>query len=1011
MADINLSGSVSTTGTAILGRAAVVFASDADHTLSVPEYTNNFLKVTSGVTLTATRNLIAPLVEGQSFVVQNLTTGGRAIVLVGTSGTGIAIASGATVSVVCDGTNYLATTGGGSPSGPVLVYRPAGPANAPNVFTSFSALMTARAAIQGPWILQTQAPGLFTPVTIPVGASAYDWTDCTIVNSTITLASGLLFITDRMNLKNTQLTASTTCLLASACPNIFAEINADTASVVNGASANVPLAQADTAGSQLIIILSNASSSDGGGAALTGGSFSLILFSQSSAINLPDTGSNFIELDATCTAQFAAPDPANWVIERIASNGFEYSLAPSGIGLPTVLPVSFTSWALLLSTLTEPFNAQLKVFLPVGFGGAAHIPSGTWSTQGTGLEMTGGTGNGFPGPPLILDNGAVLNISGIGSMSFKTLIITSNSAGPVIPATGNDQTVSFDRCVLTTTAAAPIGDSAGGLVLDVQGSTFGDGTNPVISVSGIHTLVVDADNSTFENNWANIEVGSTIIVNATDSVSIGTVTGAGTLTVNRVSRFGGPIITVATGAALTAFDVTGVPNGTQAIVTNRSTYWSLGPAGTAVSGYTLPASDGRLWSYFAAAAPQINAQVPAWFVSSGGSDDNTGTSSGAPLATSAEIIRRWGQKDPEINTSSLAVIVHFLTANTEPNVFNPVLSNGASFTLTAALPAADFTGTLNVVTPKSRTGNQALQSTFTTTTGAVAAQMLLVNSTRGSSRAFAQRNVSGGIWQISQPFTPYVLGGGFPFPSEVDTWVSGDAITGYVLQSVVLCELQPNTESATPSLTSLFVVHQINVPDMTGANFDSISVGGSAFVAFTECSVSRITGWNAGATGALTNCAITAAVQGAINIGVQGGYYTATSVINSDAGLEFGLDVIVGNPNLRTCTFGFTCIDNAVVSSLTGNSNFVAAGIVYGPGTLNVIGSLGYQGSATGQLNCTLQLNGQGTGYSNDTSAGLTAVHGGIVLTAANLDAAAGAAGFGGYAYGGGAYITNGAQP
>lgn len=112
MADIQLSGSVSTTGTAILGRAAVAFASDADHALSVPEYTNLFLKVTSGVTLTATRNLVAPLVEGQNFQIQNNTTGGQAIQIIGTSGTGIAIANGATVSVVCDGTNYLAIGGG-----------------------------------------------------------------------------------------------------------------------------------------------------------------------------------------------------------------------------------------------------------------------------------------------------------------------------------------------------------------------------------------------------------------------------------------------------------------------------------------------------------------------------------------------------------------------------------------------------------------------------------------------------------------------------------------------------------------------------------------------------------------------------------------------------------------------------------------------------------------------------------------------------------------------------------
>ncbi len=46
MANINLSGSISTTGTSILGATSVVFATDANHTLSVAEYTNNFLTVT-----------------------------------------------------------------------------------------------------------------------------------------------------------------------------------------------------------------------------------------------------------------------------------------------------------------------------------------------------------------------------------------------------------------------------------------------------------------------------------------------------------------------------------------------------------------------------------------------------------------------------------------------------------------------------------------------------------------------------------------------------------------------------------------------------------------------------------------------------------------------------------------------------------------------------------------------------------------------------------------------------
>lgn len=107
MAIINLSGSISTTGASILGSYNPIFASDANHTLSATEYTNKYLNVTSSVSLTTTRQLIAPLNQGQEFVIQNNTSGGQAILVIGSTGNGVTVPSGATVTVTCDGTNYL----------------------------------------------------------------------------------------------------------------------------------------------------------------------------------------------------------------------------------------------------------------------------------------------------------------------------------------------------------------------------------------------------------------------------------------------------------------------------------------------------------------------------------------------------------------------------------------------------------------------------------------------------------------------------------------------------------------------------------------------------------------------------------------------------------------------------------------------------------------------------------------------------------------------------------------
>lgn len=145
MASINLGGSVGTTAVvAILGNYNVIFTLDADHTLSPTEYSNYFLEVTSSVSLTAQHNIIAPLVQGQSFIVQNSTTGGQSIQIIGVTGAGVVIAPDDTVSVVCDGTNYLIPSSGGSSGGNTsfFVFQPGGTAGG-NVYTDESTLATA----------------------------------------------------------------------------------------------------------------------------------------------------------------------------------------------------------------------------------------------------------------------------------------------------------------------------------------------------------------------------------------------------------------------------------------------------------------------------------------------------------------------------------------------------------------------------------------------------------------------------------------------------------------------------------------------------------------------------------------------------------------------------------------------------------------------------------------------------------------------------------------------------
>ena len=84
---------------AIVGRGTANFTTDADLTLTLTnsnatQVARNFvLNVTSGVSLTATRNLIVPTIE-KPYIVQNNTTGSQSIVVKTTAGTGITVPSG-----------------------------------------------------------------------------------------------------------------------------------------------------------------------------------------------------------------------------------------------------------------------------------------------------------------------------------------------------------------------------------------------------------------------------------------------------------------------------------------------------------------------------------------------------------------------------------------------------------------------------------------------------------------------------------------------------------------------------------------------------------------------------------------------------------------------------------------------------------------------------------------------------------------------------------------------------
>lgn len=91
------------------GRSELTFAADANKALTAAEYENGFLDfINSGTTLTAQRDIILPLQAGRAWLVRNNTPGGQAIQVIGATGTGVVLATGATRLFTNDGTNFIA---------------------------------------------------------------------------------------------------------------------------------------------------------------------------------------------------------------------------------------------------------------------------------------------------------------------------------------------------------------------------------------------------------------------------------------------------------------------------------------------------------------------------------------------------------------------------------------------------------------------------------------------------------------------------------------------------------------------------------------------------------------------------------------------------------------------------------------------------------------------------------------------------------------------------------------
>lgn len=102
--------------TAISGYVSLIAMTDANYTLIALNGANDqarqmFLEIPSSVTLTASREIIAPSVS-KIYVVRNMSTGGQSVVVKTSGGAGITVPNGVTKTIACDGTNFSDATNG-----------------------------------------------------------------------------------------------------------------------------------------------------------------------------------------------------------------------------------------------------------------------------------------------------------------------------------------------------------------------------------------------------------------------------------------------------------------------------------------------------------------------------------------------------------------------------------------------------------------------------------------------------------------------------------------------------------------------------------------------------------------------------------------------------------------------------------------------------------------------------------------------------------------------------------
>ncbi|HYX20196.1 MAG TPA: hypothetical protein VFA98_05070 [Thermoanaerobaculia bacterium] len=396
------------------------------------------------------------------------------------------------------------------------------------------------------------------------------------------------------------------------------------------------------------------------------------------------------------------------------------------------------------------------------------------------------------------------------------------------------------------------------------------------------------------------------------------------------------------------------------------------------------------------------------------SDDNSGIDATHPVLTyNFGVARKWATYSPTLRQDTTLTWLSSQVGNADPVVFTPTMV-GAVAILQGPLGAAQqiHAGNLAGVVPKNRAAGQLLEADL----GFAAPIGSLVQNTQAGKSSFAEvyKNIAGTVFALTQPIVPAVMPVDFGTPTtEVDTWANGDTFLVFAPIGVNLVKIEPVVAEFPPTFAAPVQTYHLRGTSADGVPSDANFVVGTD-VSLVECSFDTVVIFPSPVDdlgGFWLNDFFSVGVQGpsmgyAVEI-IGGAIIVNANVGNSIISFSIDKDTIVDGTAASALWISSASIPALGTVYIAGISlaqgDFSARlATIWGPGSLDIIGaSRCFYTAATGAVATFLNtggllLNGQANANAFDPTSGLWSVL--IPITAANLDLAFGAGGFGGLA-------------